>query len=408
MVHRDLYFKGRKDVTELEKIMDGVDLRSIRIQLEKRETLILSEYGTLSITGVRRFPEKQQGHRTSFAVDADRILHSKAYTRYIDKTQVFYLVENDHITHRVLHVQLVSKIARTIGRVFGLNEDLLEAIALGHDLGHPPFGHDGEQHLDRLAKKHGLASFQHNIQSIRFLEYLEERAGFHGCNLTVQVLDGILCHDGEAHNTGLFPQGDQSFAAFDLKVQEKYADPMLSLHPMTMEGCVVRLADTLSYIGRDIEDAILLGLIQREDLPADCVRVLGRSNGAIVHNLVTDLIANGCDGRIGFSSRVAEALLELKRFNYKAIYLNETLKPDRKEVADCFTVLFEKYMEDVCTERAGSVMMETLLQKAGQEYCQNTPPAVMVLDVISGMTDDYFLKEAAVLGCFITRKQGAA
>lgn len=385
--------------------MPEIDLDIIRKQLEDRESLTLSEYATPSSVGVRRYPENQVGHRTHFAVDADRILHSKAYTRYIDKTQVFYLVENDHITHRVLHVQLVSKIARTLGRVFGLNEDLIEAIALGHDIGHPPFGHDGEKHLDRLAKENGQASFQHNLQSIRFLEYIEERAGYHGCNLTVQVLDGILCHDGEAHNRDLFPKGEATFAELDRKINRKYHDPMTSLRPMTMEGCVVRLADTLSYIGRDIEDAILLGLIRREDLPAQCVKVLGRSNGAIVHNLVTDLIAGGCEGEIGFSEPVSKALLDLKEFNYKYIYLNETLKPDKNEVASCFTVLFKKYLEDVCTEREGSVMMETLLRRVGRAYCDRTPPAIMVLDVISGMTDDYFLKEAATLGCMVTKKQ---
>lgn len=384
--------------------MPEAELEIIRKRLENREELIFSNDATPSVKGIRRYPEGQMGHRTSFAVDADRILHSKAYTRYIDKTQVFYLVDHDHITHRVLHVQLVSKIARTLGRVFGLNEDLLEAIALGHDIGHPPFGHDGEEQLDRLAKQHGLASFQHNLQSIRFLEYIEQRAGFHGCNLTVQVLDGILCHDGEAHNSGLSPVGEQSFAEFDRKVRDKYHKPMTSLRPMTMEGCVVRLADTLSYIGRDIEDAILLGLIRREDLPPDCVEVLGRSNGAIVHNLVTDLIANGCNGKIGFSPLVATALLELKKFNYEAIYLNETLKPDQDEVAACFNVLFSQYLQDVCTERAGSVMMETLLSKVSRDYCDSTAPPAMVLDVISGMTDDYFLKEAARLGYFITKK----
>ncbi len=382
--------------------MAEVDLGTIRKRQEDQERLIFNDYATFSSTGVRRFPEKQGGHRMSFAVDADRILHSKAYTRYIDKTQVFYLVDNDHITHRVLHVQLVSKIARTIGKVFGLNEDLLEAIALGHDIGHPPFGHDGEKQLDRLAKQHGLASFQHNIQSIRFLEYIEERAGFHGCNLTVQVLDGILCHDGESHNRNLFPHGAHTFVEFDDKVQDKYTCPMTLLRPMTMEGCVVRLADTLSYIGRDIEDAILLGLISREDIPEGCVKVLGRSNGAIVHNLVTDLVAGGCDGKIGFSGRVSEALLELKKFNYDAIYLNETMKPDQNEVANCFSVLFAKYLQDVNTEQNGSVMMETLLRKAGRDYCDSTAPATMVLDVISGMTDAYFLKEAGKLGCFIT------
>jgi dGTPase len=382
-----------------------VELATIKKKLEAREETILSSWATLSSRGVRRFPEQQMGHRTSFAVDADRILHSKAYTRYIDKTQVFYLVDHDHITHRVLHVQLVSKIARTIGRVFSLNEDLLEAIALGHDIGHPPFGHDGEKQLDLLARKNGLASFQHNIQSIRFLEYIEERAGFHGCNLTVQVLDGILCHDGEAHNRGLAPEGEQIFSVLDKKISSKYTTPMTALRPMTMEGCVVRFADTLSYIGRDIEDAILLGLIKRTDLPGQCVEVLGRSNGAIVHNLVTDLIGGGCNGEIQFSPQVAEALLELKKFNYDAIYLNDTLKPDREEVTACFTALFEQYLEDLYTERPGSVMMDTFLTKVGRKYRDETEPAAMVIDVISGMTDDYFLKESARLGCFVSRKE---
>ncbi len=380
------------------------DLRGIRHHLEEREDLFLGEFATKSSTGIRRSQEDRLGHRTAFAVDADRILHSKAYTRYIDKTQVFYLVDHDHITHRVLHVQLVSKIARTLGRVFHLNEDLIEAIALGHDIGHPPFGHDGEKCLNRLARKHGVASFQHNLQSIRFLEYIEVRAGLHGCNLTVQVLDGILCHDGEVHNQDLRPTGDQDFTLFDAKVEAKYLDPLARLLPMTMEGCVVRLADTLSYIGRDIEDAILLGLITRDDIPADCGLVLGRTNGTIVHNLVTDILGGGCDGSIGFSPRVSDALLELKQFNYECIYHNDTLKPDPAEVAACFNVLFEKYMDDVYTEKNGTVMMERLLKKAGQEYHDTTAPAVMVLDVISGMTDDYFLKEAAALGCFITPK----
>ncbi len=380
------------------------DLRDIRHHLEEREDLFLGEYATKSVKGIRRSAEDRLGHRTAFAVDADRILHSKAYTRYIDKTQVFYLVDNDHITHRVLHVQLVSKIARTLGRVFQLNEDLIEAIALGHDIGHPPFGHDGEKCLNQLARKHGLASFQHNLQSIRFLEYIETRSGFHGCNLTVQVLDGILCHDGEVHNQDLRPHGAQNFKVFDTKVKGKYADPMLPLQPMTMEGCVVRLADTLSYIGRDIEDAILLGLITRADIPAGCAHVLGTTNGTIVHNLVTDILAGGCDGAIGFSPQVSDALLELKKFNYEFIYHNDSLKPDPVEVTACFDTLFEKYLEDARTEKNGSVMLEMLLKKAGQEYHDRTAPATMVLDVISGMTDDYFLKEAAALGCFISRK----
>ena len=143
--------------TEHNKLSKLLDLKD---SLDAREEKHLCNLATLSRQGIRRSQETQTGHRQAFALDADRILHSRAYTRYIDKTQVFYMINNDHITHRVLHVQLVSKIARTIGRFLGLNEDLIEAIALGHDIGHPPFGHDGEKELAKLCKEHGFPPFQ--------------------------------------------------------------------------------------------------------------------------------------------------------------------------------------------------------------------------------------------------------
>lgn len=381
--------------------MDEEQLVAIKRGLEKREEGALSPHATLSSTGTRRHQDSWEGHRTSFAVDADRILHSRAYTRYIDKTQVFYLVKNDHITHRVLHVQLVSKIARTLARVFALNEDLAEAIALGHDIGHPPFGHDGEAILDTLSRKHGLASFQHNLQSVRFLEHLENQG--RGCNLTVQVLDGILCHDGEVHNRKISPEGAISFAELDRKIEEKSADKGAKLRPMTLEGCLVRLADTLSYIGRDIEDAIELKLISRDDIPEHCRTVLGKTNGTIVHRLVADLIANGCEGEVGFSEDVSCALHELKAFNYQKIYLNKAIKPDEKKVEGCFSALFDKYVDEIRREDQDSVVYTRLMKFMNKGYMLDTPVPAIAVDFIAGMTDDYFLHEAGLLGCQIPR-----
>lgn len=282
--------------------IDDPRLLALRDTLDQQEEERLSPHATLSRKGLRRQQETLPGHRLAFAVDADRILHSRSYTRYIDKTQVFSLVDNDHITHRVLHVQLVSKIARTIGRFLSLNEDLIEAIALGHDIGHPPFGHDGETILASLCLEHGTTAFQHNIQSVQFLDRLEKDGK--GWNLTLQTLDGILCHDGEIHNRSLSPDRSiKDFNDFDRKLRAKAKQPDLALAPMTMEGCVVRFADTIGYIGRDIEDAITLKLIRRDEIPADCRTVLGDRNGTIVYRLVADLIGNGSSDDKIFSAK---------------------------------------------------------------------------------------------------------
>ena len=249
------------------KFVTPRSLLEIKKHLDQREEEILSPFAALSKNAIRRRPDERvtKGHRQNFSIDSDRILHSLAYTRYVDKTQVFYLIDHDHITHRVLHVQLLSKIARTIGRFLHLNEDLIEAIALGHDIGHPPFGHDGERILSEICLKHGLGHFLHNVQSVRFLDLIERKG--RGWNLSLQVLDGILCHDGETHKEGLVPNRGKSFDDLDREMRQKTENPELELTPMTLEGCVVRLADTISYIGRDIEDAIRLNLIKREEIP---------------------------------------------------------------------------------------------------------------------------------------------
>ncbi len=369
-------------------------LKEIRTDLDVKEAERLSPYACLSCQAVRRKEEESilMGHRQSFSLDADRILHSLAYSRYIDKTQVFYLIKNDHITHRVLHVQLVSKIARTVGRLLRLNEDLIEAIALGHDIGHTPFGHDGEKFLSEVCRIHGLGPFFHNIQSVRFLDKIERKGK--GWNLTLQVLDGILCHDGEVHSQALTPKTDKDFRAFDKEMEEKEENPSMEMLPMSLEGCVVRIADTISYVGRDIEDAIRLGLIGRSELPKDSCRVLGNTNGTIVYTLVEDLVTHSLNKPYAsFSSEVGEALRQLKEFNRSRIYMSEKVKEQSPKIRQIFEMLFEKYFDDLQKGIEDSDVQREFLEGMTLEYREETSPAEIVRDFIAGMTDEYFLDQ---------------
>ena len=379
-------------------------LLSLKEQLDSLEETRLSPHAALSSRAVRRRAEERLGHRQNYAVDGDRILHSRAYTRYIDKTQVFYMVSNDHITHRVLHVQLVSKIARTIGRFLSLNEDLIEAIALGHDIGHPPFGHDGEKELDRVCREFGLPSFQHNLQSVEFLDRLEKKG--RGCNLTLQVLDGIMCHDGEIHNPSLTPARTKDFAVFEREKSAKSHDPDQELVPMTLEGCVVRFSDTIAYVGRDIEDAIELRLIERRDIPRDCSRNLGNTNGTMVYRLVCDLISTSIDqDAIAFSEEISESLRKLKQFNYERIYLNPAIKQGLDRIKRCYRSLFAAYLDDLLNRTGRTAISRDFLDLQGTDFAGQASPAALVRDFISGMTDDYFVKQARLLGCEVPEKR---
>jgi len=367
-------------------------LNKIRNNLDNRERENLSDYACLSIDAIRRNKEShiENGHRQNFSLDTDRILHSMAYSRYIDKTQVFYLIKNDHITHRVLHVQFVSKISRTIGRLLRLNEDLIEAISLGHDIGHAPFGHDGENFLSRLSKKYGIDDFLHNLQSVRFLEKIERKG--RGWNLTLQVLDGILCHDGEIHNRKLCPDSEKNFNGFSKEIVEKEKNSELDLLPMTLEGCVVRMADTISYIGRDIEDAIRLGIIERSDLPENCKRVLGDTNGTIVYSLVEDLVVNSLDQPYTcFSEEISSALKELKNFNRENIYLSKMSWKQTSKIELMFKLLFERYYDDLEKNNDKSEIHGEFLKGMSEEYRESNDNAVIIRDFIAGMTDEYFL-----------------
>jgi dGTPase len=375
-----------------------IKLAELRRRLDKQEESWLSPYASRSVGAIRRrFEERiNEGHRQNFAVDADRILHSLAYTRYIDKTQVFYLIDHEHISHRVLHVQLLSKIARTIGKFLRLNEDLLEAIALGHDIGHPPFGHDGERILSGLSQEHGIGPFLHSIQGVRFLDRLEKRG--RGLNLSLQVLDGILCHDGETHLERLSPQGEKTFAVLAEEMQLKLNDPARDLKPMTLEGCVVRLADTISYIGRDLEDAITLKLVQRHELPPEVAEGLGRTNGAIVYSLVADLITHSYDKNyVGYSPEIGGLLKRLKEFNYRRIYGDNRIKRETPKIEALFHQLFDQFLADVEAGRQDSPIWEDFLADMDSGYLDTHRPAEIVRDFLASMTDAHFLRTSQKL-----------
>ena len=369
-------------------------LKDLKTDLDRKEEERFSPFACLSRNAMRRTDEEMilAGHRQNFSLDADRILHSLAYSRYIDKTQVFYLIKNDHITHRVLHVQLVSKVSRTIGRLLGLNEDLIEAIALGHDIGHPPFGHDGERFLSELCQGAGLGYFSHNVQGVRFLEHIERKG--RGWNLTLQVLDGILCHNGEIHTRILSPDRGKTFERIDREMTDRENDATKDIPPMTLEGCVVRMADTISYVGRDIEDAIRLGLITREEIPDHCRRLLGDTNGNIVYTLVEDLVSCSLGkDHIAFSEEVSQALLRLKAFNHERIYMNNRVKKETPKLKLMFQLLFEKYLHDLETGNHDSDIDKEFMAGKSPDYRTQTTRAAVVRDFIAGMTDDYFLTQ---------------
>ncbi|MCD6184789.1 MAG: phosphohydrolase, partial [Deltaproteobacteria bacterium] len=233
-----------------------------------------------------------------------------------------------------------------------------------------------------------------SVQSIQFLDKVERKG--RGLNLCLQTLDGILCHDGEIHNRLLKPCADNSFKVFKKKLNYKKNNPKAHFVPMTMEGCVVRMADTISYIGRDIEDAIRLSVIKRSDLPRESVEVIGNTNGTIVHNLVTDILLNSFrKNHIAFSEKVSNALKRLKEFNMQYIYLNPTIKKKYNFIKENFTILFEKYLEDLETKKTSSVIFTGFLKDMSEDYINNHNHAEIVRDFISGMTDKYFLRQCS-------------
>lgn len=352
----------------------------------------LSKFASLSKNAIR-LKQEESDIRPAYFRDIDRIIYSLSYTRYIDKTQVFSLKENDHISKRIIHVQFVSKIAKTIGRALGLNEDLIEAIALGHDLGHVPFGHVGEKILNDISLKYDNTYFNHNVQSVRELMSLEKNG--QGLNITVQVLDGILCHNGEFLSGKYIPK-KKSVQTFLDDYNNTYINEKANtmLIPMTLEGCVVRISDIVGYIGRDIEDAIMLGILKKEELPKEITSVLGNNNREIINTIVTDIINNSLNKPyLLLSDDVYKALKDLKNFNYKHIYDKANTKEQIKKYEEMFNFLFQFFLNDLENKNKDSIIYQDFLNNMNEEYKRKTKNTRIVIDYIAGMTDDYFIKQ---------------
>jgi dGTPase len=387
-------------VQDHKRVLEPGRFLAIRSLIGRQEAL-LSTHATISADAVRRHNRVKEDIRTPYSRDADRIIHTHAYSRYIDKTQVFYLIENDHITHRVIHVQLVSRIARTIGRSLRLNEDLIEAIALGHDIGHIPYGHFGENCLSWLCEQYGIGKFFHNVQSVQFLDRIED------CDLTLQVLDGILCHNGEADDIRIAPVPCPGWAAFDKKWQDA-ADGSRPLKPATPEGCVIKFADTIAYIGRDLQDAREVGLIDDSTpLPEQVTGVLGSTNSEIINTLIYDLLENSeteDDNFISYSRETETALIALRRFSRRNIYDNEKLTAERKKIERMYATLFAASLEALERDDLSARIYTDFINTGwiSRNYLNSATPSEVARDYIAGMTDRYFARRFE--DCVIPRR----
>ena len=372
--------------------MDKEKLEEIKNNFLKKEEN-LSKYATLSSNAIRLEEEDNSNEiRPPYFHDIDRIIHSLSYTRYVGKTQVFSFNENDHVSNRMIHVQLVSKIARTIGRALNLNDDLIEAIALGHDIGHTPLGHQGERMLNEISLEYLNTMFNHNIQGVRNLKDFENNGN--GLNLTIQTLDGIMCHNGEILSPIYEPKvktKEEFLKEYELSYVDK--DVLKKLRPMTLEGCVVRISDIIGYIGRDIEDAINIGLIEWKEVPSNIRSVLGTSNKEIVNTIITDIIINSIDKPyIKMSEDVFKALFDLKKFNYDHIYAKAMSSEEYIKYLNGMKELFLKMVDDITNKNTDSDIYKIFLEKMDNSYLDGDIKRI-VLVYIAGMTDEFFYQK---------------
>ncbi len=369
-------------------------INEIYTKIQNKYDSVLSDRATPCSAASRMREEEPDILRSCYAIDRDRILYSGAYRRYHGKTQVFSFTNlfDEEMTNRNLHIAYVSQISRTIGKYLGLNLELIEAIALGHDLGHCPFGHDGEMALSKCCVQHGIGHFHHNIESLHIVDHISNKGK--GLNLTFQVRDGIISHDGEVHNTQLIPNKAKTEGDITDFIIRKKAGENVTWMPATLEGCVVRITDTIAYIGQDIEDAIRYNILKREDLPQDVTDFMGNRNSQIIDTLVKSVIINSFDrDYIAFDDETSAVLLKLKKFNYARIYTDENVKKSNQLIYRTMGILFDKYMEDLAQNNAESKIFTHFLNYKHEDYRNKFSPAEQVRDFIATMTDRYYNEE---------------
>ncbi len=380
-----------------------VDIRSpvnktLRELAQEREDKALDHpLATKSSTSMGRIKEESEDPiRLCFQRDAHRILHCTAFRRLRYKTQVIFSPESDHVATRVDHSLYMGSIAQTIARALGMNQDLVFAIALGHDLGHGPFGHAGETALDKLWKQNDATqSFAHEIHSLRVVDKLAFRPSTdeRGLNLTYEVRDGIVCHCGESSEQYLSPRAKSGRPLESLRKR--------GLAPFTIEGCVVRLVDRIAYAGRDYEDAVsILGGLP--PLPKDVVKVLGKDNRTIINNLVTDFIRTNqkTPERVGFSDAVFNAFLLLYEYNCRNIYYHPQLVEYAARAENMLRTIFDFEQRELASRRQSQWGKEPekasypageLHHFISKMYPRNEMPSLyqIVVDHMSLMTDRY-------------------
>lgn len=384
----------------LSGMLDPDVEEGVRRQLEAPG---LSPYATPDAEALRRDDTDRDAEsvmRPAFLRDTEKIIHMPAYNRLSGKTQVFSFAANDDVARRGLHVQLVARVARDIGRALGLNLDLIEAIALAHDLGHTPFGHAGEHFLNRVFHERSGRYFMHNVQSVRVLDVL------YGRNIALQTLDGALCHNGEFACQVLETSGLSGFGEFDRVVSRSWEEGpafVKHLRPMTAEGCVVRLADIIAYVGKDRQDALRAGLVD-EDAFDDGLG--GAYNAWALSAFVADIV-NESFGRpkIQMSEEGFRELARAKEENYRKIYGAREVSGDFSEdIAGLFERLYDHELEQLkAGDESAAIFhhhIEPLnmhLSHYGKSYDFESSPDQTVADFISAMTDDYFIATAEKL-----------
>lgn len=359
----------------------------VKKQMLRYEEL-LSIYATRNDESIK-FRKDSPCIRTAFARDIDKIVHSTSYTRYMGKTQVYSLLDVDNISRRSTHVQFVSRTSRTIAKALGLNEELCEAISLGHDIGHVPFGHTGERILNEISLEKTGKIFAHNVQSVRTLMNIESNG--QGINLSLQVLDGIMCHNGE-FLSNIYKPVNKTKEDFLKEYNSLYEDEenITKLKPMTLEGCIVRLSDIIAYIGKDIEDAESIKAFSKDKIDKEIVDIVGNTNSDIMNNIILDVIENSFNKPyIAMSEKMYNTLKKLKKFNYDNIYLLANTNKDIELYTDMFSKLFDVYLKAVEENNIENDIIKLFLSSMNKEYLENTSNERKVIDYIAGMTDKY-------------------
>ncbi len=331
--------------------------------------------------------------RSATVRDIDKIIHSPFYNRYQDKTQVFSFYKNDDISHRAIHVQLVSLIARNIGSMLGLNLNLIEAIALGHDIGHTPFGHAGERFLNEIYNEKTGRYFSHNIHSARVLDKI------YPLNLSLQTLNGIISHNGEFECSEYIPKPMESFSSFDDEIEKCNLDIKYnkSLMPSTLEGCVVRVCDMIAYLGKDRQDAVRAKILP-PDYDFEDTKI-GKMNSEIINNLVVNIIENSYGKNyIMLDKEHYDALAAVKKRNFEIIYKNDEIEKQYNEtIKPMMYELYNKLLSDIENGNTSSKIFTHHINRVENSYYKRESSYLdeeknqIVVDYIASMTDDYFI-----------------